>query len=55
MPLEEIAAIFGDKDEIMVYSQDIKIGDKPNTLVVQDHEKGNVETIEVNDGVKEAA
>jgi hypothetical protein len=32
MPLEEIAAIFGDQDEVAIYQRDIDIGENTDTM-----------------------
>ena len=41
VPLEEIAAIFGDQDEVVVFSEDIQVGGSGDELVVKEHhEKG---------------
>ena len=37
VPLEEIAALFGDTDEVMVFSEDIRIDHTTHELVVQAH------------------
>ena len=42
VPLEELAAIFGDDDEIVVYMKDIHIDHNTHQLVV-DHQKGTAE------------
>ena len=44
LPLEEVAALFGDADEVAVYQREIEIDQ--NTLVVIDHsdEKKGIET-----------
>lgn len=39
VPLEELAAIFGDDDEIVVYMKDIHADQNTHQLVV-DHQKG---------------
>ena len=42
VPLEELAAIFGDDDEIVVYMKDIHVDHNTHQLVV-DHKKGTAE------------
>lgn len=42
VPLEELAAIFGDDDEIVVYMKDIHVDHNTHQLVV-DHQKGTAE------------
>ena len=42
VPLEELAAIFGDDDEIAVYMKDIHVDHTTHQLVV-DHQKGTSE------------
>jgi hypothetical protein len=42
VPLDELAAIFGDDDEIVVYMKDIHIDHTTHQLVV-DHRRGTVE------------
>lgn len=42
VPLEELAAIFGDDDEIVVYMKDIHIDHNTHQLVV-DRQKGSAE------------
>jgi hypothetical protein len=42
VPLEELAAIFGDDDEIVVYMKDIHVDHKTHQLVV-DKQKGTEE------------
>jgi hypothetical protein len=37
IPLEEIAALFGDTDEVMVYSEDIHVDRDTHELVVDTH------------------
>lgn len=39
MPLEEIATLFGDKDEVMVFSEDIQAGSNAGELVIKEHVK----------------
>ena len=34
MPLEEIAALFGDQDEVMIFSEDIHVDHATHELVV---------------------
>lgn len=47
MPLEEIAAIFGDVDEVAVYQTEIEIDTAKNTIIDHHDDKGN--TVEVED------
>jgi hypothetical protein len=42
VPLEELAAIFGDDDEIVVYMKDIHLDHTTHQLVV-DHQRGTNE------------
>lgn len=42
VPLEELAAIFGDHDEVVVYMKDIHVDHNTHQLVV-DHQKGTDE------------
>ena len=42
MPLEELAAIFGDDDEIVVYMKDIHVDHTTHQLVV-DKQRGTAE------------
>lgn len=37
LPLEEIAAIFGDTEEVMVYARDIHVDHNTHNLVVNKH------------------
>ena len=37
MPLEEIAALFGDRDEVMIFSEDIHVDHTTHELVVDTH------------------
>jgi len=37
LPLEEVAKIFGDTDEVMVYSEDIHVDHTTHELVVDPH------------------
>jgi hypothetical protein len=39
LPLEEIAALFGDQDEVMVYTTDIDIGHKGQQEVIRDEQR----------------
>jgi hypothetical protein len=36
IPLEEVAALFGDQDEVMVYTEDLQLGEGENELVVKE-------------------
>ena len=40
MPLEEVAAIFGDKDEVVLYLEDIHVDHNTHKLTVEYHENG---------------
>lgn len=42
VPLEELAAIFGDDDEVVVYMKDIHIDQNTHQLVI-DRQKGTTE------------
>lgn len=51
MPLEEIAALFGDQDEIIVFSEDIQTGSTAGELVINEHgrkEDAGTKTLEKN-------
>jgi hypothetical protein len=37
LPLEEIAALFGDQDEVMIFSEDIHVDHTTHELVVDTH------------------
>lgn len=37
MPLEEVATLFGDQDEVVVFSADIQAGSTEDELVVTEH------------------
>jgi len=37
VPLEEIAALFGDQDEVMIFSEDIHVDHTTHELVVNTH------------------
>lgn len=39
IPLEEIAKLFGDDDEVMVYAEDIHVDRNTHELVVEEHGK----------------
>jgi hypothetical protein len=39
IPLEEMAKLFGDTDDIMVYAEDIHIDHNTHELVVEEHGK----------------
>jgi hypothetical protein len=41
IPLEEMAKLFGDTDDIMVYAEDIHIDQNTHELVVEEHGKEN--------------
>lgn len=38
VPLEEIAAIFGDADEVAIYQRDIEIDHTTHSIITHDHE-----------------
>jgi hypothetical protein len=38
LPLEEIAAIFGDSDEVAIYQREIEIDHHDHTLVIHTHD-----------------
>lgn len=40
MPLEEIAAIFGDQDEVAIYQAEIEIDPTTHAVIVH-HKQGN--------------
>ena len=40
VPLEEIAALFGDTDEVMVFSKDIHVDHATHELVIDTHGAG---------------
>ncbi|KEF53482.1 uncharacterized protein A1O9_10457 [Exophiala aquamarina CBS 119918] len=54
LPLEEIAALFGDHDDVMVFSEDIQSGGNSGELVIKQHAQNqnlgenNVETKEAS-------
>ena len=35
--MEEVAKIFGDQDEVVVFAEDIQVGTTENELVVKEH------------------
>jgi hypothetical protein len=37
VPLEEIAALFGDQDEVMIFSEDIHIDHTTHELIIDTH------------------
>jgi len=46
LPLEEIAAIMGDADQVVVYQQDIRVDEKSHEVVlVPDHGKGGAQHV----------
>lgn len=49
VPLEEIAAIFGDQDEVVVFSEDIQVGANDDELVVKEHHAKGAATESVKD------
>lgn len=40
IPLEELSAIFGDEDEVVLYSRDIMIDNNTHKLVLNTHTEG---------------
>lgn len=50
VPLEEIAAIFGDADEVAIYQRDIEIDHTTHDIITHDHDR---ETEKVATGVME--
>lgn len=50
MPLEEIAALFGDVDEVAVYQTEIDIDTARNTIT--DHHDDKARAVEVEDAEK---
>jgi len=42
-PLEEIAALFGDADEVAVYQEEIEVNQTELTIVDHHEDKGTVE------------
>ena len=42
VPLEEIAMMFGDRDEVVVFTADIQVGLAENELAVKEHHGGAV-------------
>ena len=42
VPLEEVAQIFGDRDEVVVFTEDIQVGLIENELMVKEHHGGAV-------------
>ncbi len=44
LPLEEIAALFGDENEIMVFSEDIQTGSTAGELVIRERGRTEAET-----------
>lgn len=49
-PLEEIAAIFGDVDEVAVYQTEIEIDTSKNTIT--DHHDEKVGAVQIEDAAK---
>ena len=37
IPLEEVAALFGDQDEVVIFTEDLQLGNHDNEIVVKDH------------------
>ena len=37
VPLEEVAVIFGDRDEVVIFTEDIQVGAAENELVANEH------------------
>lgn len=50
MPLEEIAAIFGDADEVAVYQTEIEIDTTKNTIT--DHHDEKPTQVQIEDAGK---
>lgn len=42
LPLEEIAALFGDKEDIVVYQREIRVDQNTHKLVVEKEEGENL-------------
>ena len=42
VPLEEVAMIFGDRDEVVVLTEDIQVGLTENEFVVKEHHGASV-------------
>lgn len=56
LPLEEIAALFGDKDDIVVYQREIHVDRNTRKLVVEKQgEGGDALTPEVIEGQKNSS
>jgi len=53
IPLEEMAKIFGDTDDIMVYAEDIHIDKTTHELVVQAHNDKNLTHVATEQAVIE--
>jgi hypothetical protein len=49
MPLEEVAAIFGDADEVAVYERELVVD--PNAHVIMEKERGDVKIEHVEERV----
>lgn len=45
IPLEEMATVFGDTDEVVVYSQDIHVDHNTHELIVREHDKNDLHRI----------
>ncbi|KIX01162.1 uncharacterized protein Z518_08887 [Rhinocladiella mackenziei CBS 650.93] len=51
VPLEEIAAIFGDADEVAIYLHDIEIDHTTHNIITHEHDIGKAITPVVNENV----
>ena len=49
VPLEELSALFGDADEVVLYSQDIVMDRNTHKLVLETHDQGAVLAREVTE------
>ena len=45
LPLEEVAAIFGDTDEVAIYQRDIEVDFATHTIVDHGHEFENIKEV----------
>ncbi|OAG43644.1 hypothetical protein AYO21_02230 [Fonsecaea monophora] len=50
VPLEEMAKVFGEKDEVQVFAEDIHIDQNTHRLVVEDHNTHEIQEIIGDDG-----
>ena len=58
VPLEEIAALFGDADEVAIYQREIDIDHNTHTIITHDHDREKATTpvaVEDADANKTAA